>query len=495
MHEVENEGFRYLMKVVAPHYTVPCATTITALIDKRYEIVVPVVKERFQKAADLTITSDAWTETMNNQTFLSLTTHFMEDNELVSFPVGIEPLDQSHTGEYLGKTLQKMCERWEISDEKITACVTDNASNIALAIAEFFGKSKHLPCWAHTSQLIPKEIFEHPDVKTVLDKVKRIIKLFKQSTLAADALRQAQGAAFLKLISSTEIRWNSVYYSLVRFVMLIVIINGILIDYPRIEAMTAAEVEILKELIDLLKPLEVLTRKISGEKYFTSSRVIPQVRFLKKDFAKLEGTLKTDISKLSLGILNKAIAKRFGKVESNHFLAVATILDPRFKKVYFTDIVALTNALNRINSLIKRDLQNANSTNVPQPQPEEGPVAPEASKEEDEFWQFHREFSKQNHTGSDEFVGYHPELKLYLDLALEDPKSDPIQYWCDQKKNFPHLAKVALKYVSVVATSVSSERLFSKAGIHYTRRRNRLKGKRVSTLLFLQALPQKLWLL
>jgi hypothetical protein len=54
--------------------------------------------------------------------------------------------------------------------------------------------------------------------------------------------------------------------------------------------------------------------------------------------------------------------------------------------------------------------------------------------------------------------------------------------------------ELATKYFCVVATSVPSERLFSKAGATATKSRNRLTGNKISKLLFLSWLPEDLHL-
>lgn len=59
------------------------------------------------------------------------------------------------------------------------------------------------------------------------------------------------------------------------------------------------------------------------------------------------------------------------------------------------------------------------------------------------------------------------------------------------ENTYPNLSKLAFKYLSIVATSVPSERLFSKAGDILTEKRNRLKGKHLSKLLFLQNIEKK----
>ncbi len=46
--------------------------------------------------------------------------------------------------------------------------------------------------------------------------------------------------------------------------------------------------------------------------------------------------------------------------------------------------------------------------------------------------------------------------------------------------------KLARKYLAAPATSIPTERLFSDAGLVYTKKRNKLSGKRAEMLLFLK---------
>uniref|UniRef100_A0A1X7TD13 HAT C-terminal dimerisation domain-containing protein n=1 Tax=Amphimedon queenslandica TaxID=400682 RepID=A0A1X7TD13_AMPQE len=59
-------------------------------------------------------------------------------------------------------------------------------------------------------------------------------------------------------------------------------------------------------------------------------------------------------------------------------------------------------------------------------------------------------------------------------------------WWKDNRKRFPHLATLAMKYLSALPTSVPSERLFSSAGDIYTQKRNRLSPDKAEQLLFVK---------
>lgn len=56
---------------------------------------------------------------------------------------------------------------------------------------------------------------------------------------------------------------------------------------------------------------------------------------------------------------------------------------------------------------------------------------------------------------------------------------------------FPVWASLAKDYLSIMGSSVSSERAFSSAGITISKRRNRLKGDIVEALQFIKCLLQK----
>jgi hypothetical protein len=62
-----------------------------------------------------------------------------------------------------------------------------------------------------------------------------------------------------------------------------------------------------------------------------------------------------------------------------------------------------------------------------------------------------------------------------------------------EKELYGKLAATAKKYAAISATSVPSERLFSKARIILTERRKRLSGERLSMLIFLSSLGEEYW--
>ena len=77
------------------------------------------------------------------------------------------------------------------------------------------------------------------------------------------------------------------------------------------------------------------------------------------------------------------------------------------------------------------------------------------------------------------------EVVLYTQERTPDINTNPLQWWKLNGGRYPRLTILALKYLGIPATSVSSERVFSKAGEIVSRRRASLIPSSVDMLVFL----------
>ena len=78
------------------------------------------------------------------------------------------------------------------------------------------------------------------------------------------------------------------------------------------------------------------------------------------------------------------------------------------------------------------------------------------------------------------------ELDSFLSEKTLGVKENPLKWWQQRKNIYPNLFELVKKYLSVPATSVPCERIFSKAGQISTERRNRLTSKKLKEILFIQ---------
>ncbi len=72
-------------------------------------------------------------------------------------------------------------------------------------------------------------------------------------------------------------------------------------------------------------------------------------------------------------------------------------------------------------------------------------------------------------------------------MPLEDESCDPIIWWKNHQKSFPILSKIMFDLISIPATSVPSEQVFSKAGNLISKKLNRLEKNTVKTLMLLNS--------
>lgn len=146
---VEDEGFQHFVKTAIPLYKIPSRKSITRLTEEKYELLSMVIKSKLSVADAITLTSDVWTDTLNTQSYLGMTAHFISEDKLESVMLGVTPLEERHTADYLSEWLLHTCTQWRIATEKVVAVVTDNGANILKAVTDSFGKQKHSMLRSH----------------------------------------------------------------------------------------------------------------------------------------------------------------------------------------------------------------------------------------------------------------------------------------------------------------------------------------------------------
>lgn len=476
----------------------PSRELIKRSIETKFEILSERFKKMLGEVEYLSLTTDIWTETMSMTSYLGITVHFINDVKIKSCTLGVVELHESHTNEYISEELLKALEKWGNIYNKVCCVVTDNGANIVKAIHTTFGLEKHLPCAAHTLNLVAENAIKKSlGLSQLLSKIRNIVKWIKKSTHNTDVLKRKQidkgkrEGTVLKVILDVPTRWNSVFYMAQRFADLSTYVNELLLENPSApDTVSAMELNILKEVIQVLKPLEKLTTEFSSQKYVSVSKIIPMIRCVKESLKNFNPQLEIGIS-LKESLVQE-IHKRFGKIEQNHILAIATLLDPRFKTIHFSDPVLCAKTISNIRKEIS--LISDNSAFDEESLETRTSASTESTTEVFDLWGYHRDLVSKKAKMSSGLV-QQDELSLYLSLPLTDLKRDPLQFWQDMKNTFPNLFKLSQHYLSILATSVPAERLFSKAGATKSKTRNRLSGKRLSKVLFLNSLEREDWLL
>lgn len=502
---VENDGFKQYTKALNADYELPTRKKLVLMIDEKYKFESESLKKELENVCYLALTSDIWSSD-SNKSFVSVTAHFIEQTRLKSVVISTSEIKENHTAENIAIAIQEVMDQWKISS-KVVAIVTDNAAAMKKAVSECLNKQNHF-CVAHTLNLavkdcVEKETFDLKDNATVttnrqlrqlLAKCRTIISHFKYSTKSSYALLKMQEQLkvdSLKLKQDVRTRWNSTFYMLERLLEVKISLSATL---PLLESpppnLDSNEWLLTEEVIALLRPFEKVTAILSGEQYPTLSSVIPLVFGLRKAINSKAPV--TELGKSLKSSLVSVIEKRLGVYETNRTASKATFLDPRFKKKGFT----LESHANNAEEWIINEITNmsgAEDLSPPNPTSSSTPITSAVNTIDsgtDEIWGVIDKKIMENSSESTPYTSASAALmvKQYIELPYLDRKCDPLKFWSEKKDLFPVLFKIAHKYLCIPATSVPSERLFSKAGILCNDRRNRIASKKVDQILFLNSI-------
>lgn len=274
---VENVGYIEYTKKLQPLYSIPSRKVLTSkLLPQEYNVILLKIKSILLNVNDLSITTDMWTSD-SNKSYITVTCHFIFDDQLYSPVIATKDVSDRHTGQNIAATLTNIFNEWNIANKIITV-VSDNGSNIKNAINEHLLKHHH-PCVAHTLNLsINEAINGNSDINQILKKCRTIVGYFKHISKATEKLKDfhlQMNLPPLKVKQDVPTRWNSSFIMMERLVNIKAPLSATMSTLPRApNYLNASEWEIILDCTHILKPFQIMTAKLSGEKYPTLSVVI-----------------------------------------------------------------------------------------------------------------------------------------------------------------------------------------------------------------------------
>ena len=219
---------------------------------------------------------------------------------------------------------------------KIVTVTADNAANEKKALRDM--GLIHIGCFAHGLNLVIQNLLgSQPQLMSLKEKVTKVVSLTRQSPAAKERFEKCQTSTpILKLVQAVPHRWNSLFSSLERMILLKPSVILFMADEDGLDNFTFEDWNNMANVVRLLRPIYDITVELSSENHSTISKVIPLsnllIQFYKHESQESpSGSISKDISTQ----LHKELASRLGQVEETHVLGLATILDPRFKNKLF----------------------------------------------------------------------------------------------------------------------------------------------------------------
>ncbi len=162
-------------------------------------------------------------------------------------------------------------------------------------------------------------------------------------------------------------------------------------------------------------------------------------------------------------------------------MAMATVLHPTFD-----DLCPIKNRALRESVMLRLRFEYNNIAPTARERAERRPTVIELESD-DGASGYHRmikvrRLERQNSSESEDDDQV-DELTRYLQTKVVDDVN-PLEWWRKNKVKFPTVAKLARKYLTLPASSVASERMFSLAGNIVSESRNRLADDAIKDIVF-----------
>ena len=339
---VEDKGFKKLVNGLNPRYDLPSRREIgRTLLPSIYNREIERARQELDKVKHISLKTDIWTS-RQTKAFITVTAHYISPEWILkSVVLDTVQMVKSHTADNIAEELRLVRNKWGISD-KINSIVTDNAANMTAAIKQI--NVRHIPCFAHSLNLVVQDsIKTTEDVQKLKEKIKTIVSFFQHSVKASDKLTQVQEQHKQppkKIIQDVETRWNSTYYMMERYLEQHEHVTYTLCYMGKNNmCLTNEELVLLQDTINVLEPFEEATKEMSAEKVTSLSKVIPMVRGIQECMNSIHPTepqLMNNQHSLGRELQNQ-MERRFSGMEGSFILKAATLLDPRFKKLPFSE--------------------------------------------------------------------------------------------------------------------------------------------------------------
>ncbi|GES91264.1 zinc finger BED domain-containing protein RICESLEEPER 2-like [Rhizophagus clarus] len=453
---VTNNQFINLVNILDPRYRLPGKTSIKEKVVDHFDNMRKNIKLDVDKIpGKVSLTSDMWTSMLNNNSFLGLTIHFIDQEwNMQHFLLDIISFNDRHNTINITNTIMSVLAEFKIK-EKVLALTTDNATTmlaVGRSIAEkldddginsTFG---HYRCAAHILNLAAQQGLELIDNAVI--KVRQLMIKIKNSVIISDELRKLCKCAkinYLRPELDVRTRWNSTFNMLKKMEKMWNGVRMLAVRNQEVQMLMPTEEEwkIIEETMIILEPLERATVIIEND------------NFEQKELA---------------SSVNQKIDEYWTII--NQQTLVSTVLDPRYKLSLFEAGTLAAEAVSAVTSL----LANYNNVIIPENHDVDDSETPR---------QYFQRLKKRrlNHddtsrrssiTSSISSVSnVSDELDRYLALQI-DENVKPLLWWKAHEHEFSTLAKISRDYLSIQATSVACEQAFSVAGNTITKTRNRL---------------------
>jgi len=462
---IDNQNFKNLIKALSPEYQLPSAKYITdSFMCQTINTLKEDISVFLQQAEKVALSGDIWTS-FNNRQLVTISAHFVCKQGNLKKYVLNTILSEEITS--CMEETKQVLSNWGIA-EKIVSVVANPDSVFSNATKDHLGL-KFLPCFSQTfNTAVIGSLASSREVLNTTQKVRDISKYFKSSDALSNMIKDIQSnnevfiykdkdcteKNYVDLVIDNPNHWLTTYVMLKHFLNHHELVTTALC-YLNLSHMCLVEEEIgiIRRMVVTLSSCSMAAEELS--KAPSISMVIPMLKQLRQC---LESTTPgSEVYPFTSDLITRLASVSF-VLEKTFVSAAATILDPRFKKLAFSDC----NDVEHVVSQLKDRLNNMESSAV---QKEKAKVQEETDGSP--LWSsFDTRVDEMMETTSQTV-----ELERYTEIRPQRRDADPLVWWKSNHTAFPHLATLASQFLVIPATAVPYDGLFSDESDFVKKRR------------------------
>ena len=327
---------------------------------------------------------------------------------------------------------------------------------------------------------------------------KEMIELLDDDVLPADVEAKYDHTIALTIIKDIVTRWNSTYYMLERCMTLEPFIKEVCREFNMKPVPSTQEWEAASKLCKLLKPFREMSVFFEGEKYPTLCSISRLITTLNSAYANagppsswnLEvqnwNHLPSEVYECYL-LLKSGFLTRFDPL--SHLLTDTALVHPGHKNLSWLTVAQKAQAHARFKEelyTIAGISDNAPANVQLMAEDDTAMIALDA------FFDFDKHDAERLTADpaamlitSKEMVD--DEFRRYLAAESTNWRvNNVMEWWSTNEGHFPNIAKMALKYLGIPASSTPSERVFLQLKIILDRKRWRMDADRLERILLLR---------
>lgn len=473
---MEHYGFQRFVRALQPLFQLVPNSSLKKDVISIYETERVRTREILWEAKGrIAITADIWTSDDQNRGYVAVRAHFIDQSwtfqcRLLSFIHVPWP----HTAQAISETLSSCLNEWNLgrrvsmvmaddcsTDDTVTGLLKQRLDTEQLLLG---GSLLNMRCCAYVLSRIANSCLGV--MGGAVDRIRASVDFWTATTerdvVFADVARGLNVNLDKKLTLDRNNRW----YSTLSMLNVAISYKQVFDHLRQIEeqyicAPDDDDWKIAKEFCSKLKLFSDIAELISEAKYVTANMYFPKICGIRMAMRRWPGCEDELI-----GRMRNEIAELFEKycVEVHDLMAVATVLDPRYKlellQFYFPSIFGdeAYNEINRVRQLCYDLIKQYQG-----PQSKVGAMQPCGGEEEgpDQLSSF------------DLYIAFKfssADVKSELDKYLDEPvipravDFDIIDWWKIMGKRFPTLQMLARDILAVPVSRVVSESAFSIAG-------------------------------